>query len=190
MNYSLLAFAGLGVLLLAVLAWLSFSRLRNKPEAILSSRAERECRHISYLPHIKQALSDSDIDFLKTRGSPSLLKRIRKDRRRIAITYLEALRSDFEKLLHFARVVAVMSPEVEVVQELQSARLHLEFSYRYYLIYLRLVFGVAPSQALGNLSDIISALTVRMETAITELGERAALGAEFSPFNGGGMDAS
>lgn len=185
MNYSLSAFAGIGVLLLVALAWLSFSKRRNKPEAILNGRPEREWRHISYLPPIRQALSDSDFEFLKTRGSPLLAKRVRNDRQRIAIAYLRALRSDFEKLLHFARVVAVMSPEVEIVRELQSARLHLEFSYRYYLIYLRLVFGIAPSQALGNLSNMVSALTVRMETAISELGERAAMATEFSAFNGG-----
>jgi hypothetical protein len=47
------------------------------------------------------------------------------------------------------------------------------------------VFGIAPSQALGNLSNMLSALTVRMETAISELGERAAMATEFSSFNGG-----
>ena len=112
------------------------------------------------------------------------------NRRRIALDYLSALRTDFEKLLHFARIIAVMSLDVAVAQELQGLRLNVEFSCRYHFIYFRLLCGIAPSEAVSNLSDMVSALTVRMETAMSELGERAALAAELaSPYNGRGMDA-
>lgn len=190
MSFSMLVFIGMGVVLLVVLGWVSFSNGGQKPEAIGSLRQEREWRHISYLPQIKQALTSADYDFLTGRGSPELAKRVRRERRRIARDYLSALRTDFEKLLRFAQVISVMSPELDVAQELQGFRLRAEFLYRYQLIRLWLVCGSAPSEALAHLSDMVSGLTVRMETAMAELGERTALVAELaSPYNGGGPDA-
>ena len=190
MSYSLLAYVSIGAALLLALVWLSFSRMRRMPELNSGLRQERDGRHISYLPQIKQTLAPSDFEFLSVRGSPRLVRRVRKERRRIALVYLSALRTDFEKLLHFARIIAAMSPEVAVAQELRGFRLKVEFSCRYHLIYFRLLYGIAPSKAVSNLSCMVSALTVRMETAMSELGERAAFAAELaSPYNGRGMDA-
>ena len=190
MNYSVAVFASIGLLLLLVMAWLAFSATRKRPEVVRKESRDRECVHISKLPQIKQALADSDFMYLNERGYPALAKRIKKERRRIALNYLACLRVEFEKLLHLARMVAAMSPNVAVAQEIQGLRLNLEFSYRYYLIYFRLVSGVAPLEAIGSLSDMVSTLTIRMETAMNELGERAALGgAELLPHNGGGLDA-
>ena len=185
MSYSLVAFVGIGVALLAVLAWLSFSGPRRDPHADLGPRPEREYRHISYLPQIKQALGQTDHEYLSARGPAGLAKRVRKERQRIGLNYLAALRNDFARLQHLARVIAAMSPEIAVAQELQGLRLNVEFSVRYRIIYFRLLSGVAPVSALNNLSNLISSLTVRMETAISSLGESAALAAELgSPQNG------
>ena len=180
MNHSLLAFSGIGLLLLLLLAYLSFPRRGANSSVDLGTPPERDWRHIMFLPYIKQALAPADIAFLQARGSPALAQRIQKERRQIALKYLRALRTDFEKLVDFARVLAVMSPEVELAQELQSFRLQLGFAYRYQLIHARLALGIAPSNALGNLSDMVSGLTIRMEEAISDLGERAALASEFS----------
>ena len=188
MNYSAAVFLSIGILLLLTIAWLAFSGTRRRPEAARKGGPERECLHISSLPQIKQALANSDFIYLEQQGYPALAKRIRKERRRIALNYLACLRVEFEKLLHLARMVAVMSPDVAVAQEVQGLRLNLEFSYRYYLIYFRLVSGIAPLEAIGGLSNMVSALTIRMETAMSELGEQAALGAELLPHNRG-LDA-
>lgn len=184
MNYYLLFFAGIGVALLAVLAWLSFSGIHLATRGDLGSRPEREYRHIFYLPQIKQSLGQADYEYLLARGPAGLAKRVQKERRRIALHYLSALRTEFERLQHMARVVTAMSPEVAVAQELQGLRLNVEFSIRYRIIYLRLVSDIAPVSAINNLSNLISSLTVRMETAISSLGESAALAAELgSPHN-------
>jgi len=188
-SYSVAVFASIGLLLLLVMAWLAFSATRRRPEVGQNGSRERECIHISKLPQIKQALADSDFIYLENQGYPALAKRIRKERRRIALNYLTCLRGEFEKLLRLARMIAVMSPNVAVAQEVQGLRLSLEFSYRYCLIYFRLVSGVGPLKAIGSLSNMVSALTIRMETAMSELGERAALGAELLPHNRGGLDA-
>jgi len=188
-NYSAAVFASLALLLLLAFAWLALSGTRGKAEVVRDGRQDGDYPHISHLPQIKQALLNSDFTYLTGRGYPALAKRIRKERRRIALSYLACLRIEFEKLLQLARMVAVMSPNVAVAQEIQGLQLNLEFSYRYYLIYFRLVSGVAPLEAIGSLSNLVSGLTIRMETAMSELGERAALGAELLPHNGGGLDA-
>jgi hypothetical protein len=188
-NYSAAVFASIGLLLLLAIAWLAFSESRRRTKVARNRWGEREVLHISHLPQIKQALASSDFMYLKDLGYPALAKRIRKERRRIALSYLACLRVEFEKLLHLARMVAMMSPNVAVAQEVQGLRLNLEFSYRYYLIYSRLVSGVAPLEAIGNLSNMVSALTIRMETAMSELGERAVLDAELLSHSGSGLDA-
>jgi hypothetical protein len=189
MNYSLAVFASAGLLLLLAITWLALSGTRRRAKVVGNSPLERECVHISHLPQIKQALANSDYTYLNDRGYPALAKRIAKERRRIALSYLACLRVEFDKLVHLARMVAVMSPNVEVVQEVQGLRLNLEFAYRYYLIYLRLVTGVAPLEAMGGLTNMVSALTIRMQTAMSELSERAALSTELLPHNGAGLDA-
>ncbi len=179
MNYSLLGFLAAGLGLLGVLGWLSFSNTQRASRAE-GLRNERENRHISYLPQVRQALAPTDYEYLNACGRVDLANRVRKDRRRVARDYLAALRSDFEKLQHFARVIAVMSPEVAVAQELQGVWLSLEFSIRFRVIYVRLLWGIGPAGAISDLSNLISALTVRMETAISSLGEGAALAAEMA----------
>jgi hypothetical protein len=190
-NYSVAVFLSIGILLLLAIAWLALSGTRRRPELARNGSPERRdpgYLHISNLPQIKQALANSDFIYLKDQGYPVLANRIRKERRRIALSYLACLRVEFEELMHLARMVAVMSPNVAVAQEVQGLRLNLEFSYRYYLIYFRLISGIAPLEAIGNLSNMVSALTIRMETAMSELGERASLGAELLPHNRG-LDA-
>ncbi len=189
MNYSVAVFAGIALLLLLAIAWLAFSETRRKTKVVRNGPGGREGLHISHLPQIKQALANVDFMYLRERGHTALANRIRKERRRIALGYLACLRVEFEGLLHLARMIAVMSPHVAVAQEAQGLRLNFEFSYRYYLIYFRLVSGIAPLEAIGNLSDMVSALTVRMQTAMSELGEQAVLGAELLPHNGSGLDA-
>lgn len=185
MNYYLLVFAGIGISLLAAFAWLLFSGMHRDTPSDLGSRPEREYRHISYLPQIKQSLGQADYEYLSARGPAGLAKRVRKERRRIALNYLTALRGDFERLQHMARLVTVMSPSIAVAQELQGVRLNVEFSIRYRIIYFRLLADIAPVSAINNMSNLISSLTVRMETAISSLGEGAALAAELgSPQNG------
>ena len=189
MNYSAAVFVSIAVLLLLAMAWLAFSGTRRRVDLVRNGCREQECLHISHLRQIKQALTDSDFMYLKDQGYPALAKRIRKERRRIALSYLACLRVEFEKVLHLARMVAAMSPNVAVAQEVHGLRVNLEFSYRYYWLCFRLASGLAPLEAIGNLSDMVSALTIRIETAMSELGERAVLGAELSSHDGGGLNA-
>jgi len=48
------------------------------------------------------------------------------------------------------------------------------------MVRLQLRAGLIPILGLDGLSDLVSGLSVRMETAMNELGERAALAAEMA----------
>jgi hypothetical protein len=79
-----------------------------------------------------------------------------------------------------ARVIAVLSPQVVAVQEFERLLLTAQFSWRYELIRWKLLMGLAPRTQLDGLSDLVSGLSVRMEAALKELGERAAVAAELA----------
>ena len=83
-----------------------------------------------------------------------------------------------------------MSPQVGVGQELARLRLGLIFSLRYEMVRVKFLFGFSPLPDLGFLSDVVSWLSLRFETAMKNLGERAALAAKLgsSLDNGQGLD--
>jgi len=118
-----------------------------------------------------------------------VVQRVRRERRGVALAYLAALREDFQSLLRMARVIAVLSPELDAVHEFERLRLTAKFAWQYEMIRWRLLAGLAPVPQLNGLSDLVSGLSVRMEAAMKELGERAAVAAELaSSMNRRGLD--
>jgi hypothetical protein len=145
--------------------------------------------HAAHLPQIRQALATADDDFLAKEASVEVRRRVRRERRAVALAYLAALREDFQSLLRMARVIATLSPEVAAAQEFETMRLTLRFSWRYQVIRWKLLAGVTPVPQLHGLSDLVSGLSVRIEAALKELGERAALAADLvSTVNRRGLD--
>jgi hypothetical protein len=183
----LISFAAL---ILLLLVWvLRDPRKHIMPDGDPGSSEESGQRHVGYFPQVRQALEAEDFAFLGSRGSPQLARRVRRERRKIALAYLACLRGDFLKLWRLARVIASMSPQVGVGQELARLRLGLIFSLRYEMIRVKFLFGFSPLPELGSLSDVVSRLSIRLETAMKNLGERAALAAKLgsSLDNGQGL---
>jgi len=177
----LLLLIGFAVLMLLLLVWaLRDPREHAEADRNLDSAEEFGHRHVGYYPQVRQALSAEDFAFLASRGSHQLVQRLRGERRRIALAYLSCLRRDFLKLWRLARMIASMSPQVGVAQELARVRLGVGFSLRYELIRIKFLFGIAPLPDLGTLSDLVSKLSIRLETAMNNLGERAALAAKLA----------
>jgi hypothetical protein len=189
-NFSLLLLSGLGILLLLLLAWvLRDPRKLAKLGTNLSSAEELDWRHVNYFPQVKQALAAEDFAFLASRWSRAMAKLVRKERRKIALAYLACLRSDFLRLWRLARVIASMSQQVGAAQELERLRLGLAFSWHYEIVRVKFLLGFAPLPELGSLSEVISRLSIRLETAMKDLGERAALAARLaSSLEGRGLD--
>jgi hypothetical protein len=73
-----------------------------------------------------------------------------------------------------AKIIARLSPEVAALHEFERIRLTAVFAWRYQMIRLQLLAGLMPIPQLDGLSDLVSGLSVRMEAAMKELGERAA----------------
>ena len=190
MNLTLILFFGFVALLLLALGWAlrkprNARNLPTDPDAL-----EEGQRHVDYLPQIRQALAAADYDFLSRRASRGALQRVRRDRRGIALAYLAALRGDFQSLLRMASVIAVLSPEVAAAHEFERLRLTTKFAWQYQMIRWKLMAGFAPLPQLDGLSALVSGLSVRMEAALKELGERAALAAELtSSMNRRGLSA-
>jgi hypothetical protein len=154
--------------------------------------AEEPARqHATYFGVIRQAMSEEDFEFLAARGPVRLVRRAHKERQRIAMLYLANLRADFQRLLRLARVIAVLSPEIAVSHEFERLRLTVRFFWRYQMVVLGLYAGLLLLPQLGGLSQMVNELAFRMERAMRELGERAAVAAELaSTLNRRGLDAT
>lgn len=191
MNLPLLLFIGFVAALLLVLVWgLRRPQERRKLRGGPRSLDEDDRQHVTYLPQIRQALSKADFQYLRERAPGEVRRRVRRERRNVALAYLDALRGDFHSLLRMARVIAVLSPDVAAVHEFERLRLTAKFGWRYQLIRWKLLAGSATLPQLDGLSNLVSGLSVRMEAAMKELGERAALAAELaSSMNGRGLGA-
>jgi len=181
LNPAFLLLAGFALVLLILLGLvLRDPRRLGKPDADLSLSEEPDRRHVTYFPQMRQALSAEDFVFLSSLGSRELTRRVRKERQRIALAFLSCLRSDFLKLWRLARVIASMSPQVGMAQEFARLRLGLVFYLHYEMVRVKFLFGFAPLPELGSLSEVVSRLAIRLETAMNELGERAALAAKLA----------
>jgi len=192
LNLPLFLFCGLLAILVVVLVWaLRGPRRLRKPEANLTLLEETGKRHINFLPQIRQALAETDSHYLSRKAPALVARRVRQERRRIVLAYLSAVREDFHNLLRMASVIARLSPEIVALHEFERVRLTVMFSWRYQLVRLQLRAGLMPIPSLDGLSDLVSGLSVRMETAMNELGKRAALATEIaSSFNGRGSDVA
>ena len=188
----LLVLCGFAFLLLVLLARVLLDpRKPSRPRADLGLMEVSDRTHVVFFPQIRQALTVQDSTYLASRGMHTLARRVRKERRKIAVAYLECLRNDFKTLWRLGRVISSMSPQVGMAQELRRFQLGLAFSLRYEMIRLKFLLGFAPLPELGALSDVVSRLSIRMETAMRDMGERAALAAKLaSSLDGRGLDVS
>lgn len=176
MNVAIIFVSILVLVLMALLVW----ALRSPKETrIFDSdlkRAEGLGRqHLTHFPQICKAISPEDLEFVGSRGSGKLARRVRRERRAISLSYLACLRGEFMRLWRLARVVAAMSPRVAVMSEFERFRLGVAFNLHYGLLRIKFVLGLSAAPDFRVLSQTVSKLAVRLETAMSELGERAAV---------------
>jgi len=141
---------------------------------------EKAPRHVSNMAQIRQALDETDLQFAAEKGGPALAARMRRERRRVMLLYLAAIRQDFDKLLRIARVVALLSPEVSSSHEFDRLRLSIIFRMRFEWTKLRLLMGSYVLPQTDMLGQMVATLAAEIETAMVKLGERAALAAELA----------
>jgi hypothetical protein len=189
MTTPLIIFSSVAVLLLAALIWaLRAPRRSSHGNFDLNSLEQPGRRHATYLSLIRLASSSNDLAFLSRRGYTKLQSRLHRERRKVVLMYLDQLRCDFERLTKMAHAIAALSPSVGVRYELERAQLGFEFTARYYAIRLAFGWGFVPIAQLSQLSQMVSQLSIQMETSMKEFGERAAMGVRSasSPLDGNG----
>jgi hypothetical protein len=154
----------------------------------LNSLEQPGRRHATYLSLIRHASSSEDLAFLSKRGFTKLQSRLHRERRKVVLIYLDQLRSDFDRLTKMMRAVAALSPSVGVRQEFERVQLSFEFLARYYAIRMAFGWGFVPIAQLSQLSQMVSELSIEMETSMKEFGERAAMAVRSvsSPLDGNG----
>jgi hypothetical protein len=179
MTVTLLLVLIAALVLIGLLAWAIHppQRKSSSPDEILQTLAGE--RHYCRLPQILQSLQPEDMEFLRSSGHPHLVQRVRSERRRIALRYLELLHEDFASLLQAANVLAAMAPDLAPMQEWERLKLSLRFAFYCHYLHWKLRLGLAPWRGFGKLSEMASAMAVRLETAASRIGERAAVASEF-----------
>lgn len=134
--------------------------------------------HYRYFPQVRQALSSGDREYLRQAAPPQVAKKAIRERREVARHFLSGLLEDFSKLERLARIVAALSPVVSREQETERLLLGLRFRMLYALVWLRLSLGRVPLLELGELTNLVGRLAVRMEQAMADIN---ALSAEHLP---------
>ena len=181
MTWTLLSFVFLVAGLLGLLGWsLRAPGTRARVQGRPTSAIDSPLRHAFHFPQVRQSLSADDLAFLATRGSHKLARRARIERRRVTAGYVRGLRQDFRNLLHLARVLAALSPEVVLQQESERFWLAVRFECLSQLTHAALLTGISPLPQIQRMTQIVGTLGAHLETAIVGLGEQAALAAEFA----------
>ena len=182
MNLAPLFFIFAALVLLGLLAYAirPIEKRAFSPDSVFEALSGP--RHSFRLPQILQSLQPSDTEFLERRGLRSLRQRVRSERKQIAIRYLNHLESDYETLLEASRILAAMSPEVAPMQEFERLRLSVRFAKNCFLMRLRLRAGLAPWKGFTTISDMATTMSLRMESATSQIGLQSALAADRASF--------
>jgi len=170
LNAYTIPFLVIVAVLLGLLAWaLRRPSRRTAPIPSFASLEELGPIHFRYFPIILQMVGAADRDFMARHASPSLSRRIRAERCRIAKQFLAGLRNDFARLNRLAVIVAKLSPRLERKSELRRLGLALRFQLLYVIVRLDLELGGVAASRLVRLTRLIGSTSSQLNSAIHEL---------------------
>ena len=164
------------LLLVGLLAWaLRLPARRVLPETDIFEALHRS-RHSSRMPQVLRALQPADTEHLRDSGQVALMQTLRRQRRRIALNYLNQLQEEFEMLLEISRVLAVMSPDAVGMEEMERWRLSLTFAATCAFLRWKLRLGLQPFSGFTILSNMASNISLELDTATTRIAEATVRG--------------
>ena len=166
------------ILLVGLLSWALRPPARSPRPSLDAFEALRQSRHSSRMSHILQALQPQDAEYLRSAGQPSLMQTLRRQRRVIALNYLQHLQEEFEMLLEISRALAVMSPELIAMEEMERWKLSLAFAANCAFLKWKLRLGLQPFSGFTLLSNIAASFARRLEAATTRIAESTVRSAE------------
>jgi hypothetical protein len=166
------------LLLVLLLAWaLRPLAPQNRP-AMDVFEALRQSRHSSRISYVLQALHPADTEYLRETGQVALMQTLRRQRRRIAVGYLDQLQEEFETLLEISRVLAVMSPTAMGMEEMERWKLSLVFAANCSFLRWKLRLGLQPFSGFALLSKMATDIARQLDTATTRIAEAAVRSSE------------
>jgi hypothetical protein len=168
------------LVLVGLLAWALHPPEHGSRPELDAFEALRQSRHSSRMSHILQALQPQDTEYLRTVGQVALMQAIRRQRRVIALNYLQQLQEEFELLLEISRVLAVMSPELIAMEEMERWKLSLAFAANCAFLKWKLRLGLQPFSGFTLLSNMATSFARRLEAATARIAEAAVRSAESS----------
>jgi hypothetical protein len=172
-NPSLLFFIFFALVVLSLLLWASRPSKHQFTPGLDVFETLSQARHCSRLGQILQALRPEDTDYLQQIGQAALMQALRQRRRRIAQTYVDCLQEEFETLLEISRALAVMSPEVVGMEEMERWKLSLAFAVNCAYLRWRLRLGLQPFSGFTLLSNMATEIARQLDTATTRIAEAA-----------------
>jgi hypothetical protein len=166
------------LLLVALLAWALRPPVHQTKPDLDVFEALQQSRHASRISQVMQALQPEDTEYLRESGQVELMRTLRRQRKRIALHYLDQLREEFEMLLEISRVLAVMSPEVIGMEEMERWKLSLSFAATCAFLKWRLRLGLEPFSGFTLLSKMATDIVRQLDTATTRIAEAAVRSSE------------
>jgi hypothetical protein len=178
MSLSVILLVLFALLLVGLLAWaLRPPRHQARPELDVFD-ALKQSRHSSRMSHVMRALRPEDTEYLRGTSQVALMRTIRRQRRRIALDYLDQLQEEFEMLLEISRRLAVMSPEVIGMEEMERWKLSLAFAATCAFLRCKLRLGLQPFSGFTLLSNMAANIARQLDVATTRIAEAAVRGSE------------
>jgi len=188
MSLSFALFIAIPIALFLLLLWALRPPKRRLMSASEVLETLSEERHYARLPQILQSLRKEDTEFLRAGGYGELADRLRAERKRIALRYLNYLEEEYQLLLDASRILATIAPQAVAVQEIDRFKSNVRFLLSCRYLRWRLRLGLQPWSVFGIISDMEGELTLRLEAATANLGERASSGSELPSFLENGRD--
>ena len=171
MSASLLFFIFFALLVLSLLLWASRPSKHQFTPGMDVFEALSQSRHCYRFQQIMQALRPEDTEYLREIGQAALMHTLRQQRRRVALTYLDCLQQEFETLLEISRTLAVMSPEVIAMEEMERWKLSVAFAANCTFLKWKLQLGLPPFSGFTLLSSMASSFARQLDTATTRIAE-------------------
>jgi len=173
MSVSVALFVLLAIAVIALLLWLSRPPQRRAINADDLFELLAQPRHCVRGKFILQALKPEDTAYLRDRVAIGVLRTVRQERRRIALSYLNCLREEFETLLEISRLIAVTAPELAPEEELARWKLSLTFAAKCTVMRWRLRFGLQPAEGFDLLSGMATDIARHLEATTNRIAESA-----------------
>jgi hypothetical protein len=178
MSLSVIFLVLFAILLVVLLFWALRPPARASRPVVDVFEALRQSRHSSRMSHILQTLRPQDTEYLRSAGQAELMQTLRRQRRTIALNYLQQLKEEFEMLLEISRVLAVMSPELIPMEEMERWKLSLAFGANCAFLKWRLRLGLQPFAGFTLLSNMATSFARRLEAATSGIAEDTVRSAE------------